>query len=189
MYIFLKVLTMWLPSVPDNKRWTHETWYVGWIAQARSWQAERQTEPKAMELSRFLREQADLLTQGTSVEVVVERVKDKVREVESQFTTIAWVNQWGITRTFNTIPPISDNLLALNCSDAYNKLMSLQGRFPYQKARWGAALPIFEWIRVNLIESGWMTVEELGSLPMLAFQKFDPRLAMALHNAKRRLPK
>lgn len=97
-------------------------------------------------------------------------------------------NESFSSRRFNFIPSSEGYVNEINPEfvPAYNKLMSLKGKIAYQRARGRAARSVFQWVQDELVDTGFMTVEELESLPMFAFQRFDPRLAMAFHKARAR---
>jgi hypothetical protein len=63
--------------------------------------------------------------------------------------------------------------------------MAHKGVIEYQKARGRAAKPVNVWVKENLIDKGILSAEEVSAMPMWMFQRFDPRLATAFHNAKR----
>jgi hypothetical protein len=88
-------------------------------------------------------------------------------------------------RRFNFIPPAGQKIDTLEPGfvATYNKLMRLKEKgIEYQRVRGGAARSVFQWVQEELIDTGLMTIEELESLPMWAYQKFDSRLAKAFHN-------
>jgi hypothetical protein len=91
-------------------------------------------------------------------------------------------------RKINFIPMTREEIDAtdpvIKC--AIEKLMEEKGKIEYQKARGRAAKPLTEWLEENLIKTNILTPEELSVLPMNVFQRFDPNLARAFHNAKYR---
>lgn len=90
-------------------------------------------------------------------------------------------------RKINFIPMTRENVDLDNpfLKSAFDRLMSKKGEIEYQKAKGGAAKSVHVWVKENLIDTGVLSIEEVSVMPMWMFQRFDPRLATAFHNAKR----
>lgn len=65
---------------------------------------------------------------------------------------------------------------------AVDKLMTLKDKIPYQILTGRAALNVYEWMRINFIQPGYLTKGEIASIPIWIFRNFDNRLYLAILN-------